>query len=268
MLGKLLKHEFRATARIMWVLYAAMLVLSVGMHFAIRYLQGSADYLVLRILSVLVAVFWVLALIFGAVMTLVLMVQRFHKNLLTDEGYLMFTLPVSSHGLIFSKLIVSIVWSIVTTLVLALGIALAFVDSEFLQAVREAVQFVIKINDVEVMRLTVQGVGMLAELCLLSIVSVAASMLHFYAAMSLGYGFTGHKALWSVIWYFIITFVLQLLGMVLMMTVGNGIVNALDMSGVMGWHMMILSVFLSVLIVGAALYAVTWLNLKKRLNLA
>ena len=41
MLGKLLKHEFRATARIMWVLYAAMLVLSVGMHFAIRYMQGS-----------------------------------------------------------------------------------------------------------------------------------------------------------------------------------------------------------------------------------
>ena len=26
MLGKLLKHEFRATARFMWVIYAAMLV--------------------------------------------------------------------------------------------------------------------------------------------------------------------------------------------------------------------------------------------------
>ena len=41
MLGKLLKHEFRATARIMWVLYAAILGLKVGMHCAIRYMQGS-----------------------------------------------------------------------------------------------------------------------------------------------------------------------------------------------------------------------------------
>ena len=30
MLTKLLKHEFRATARFMWVIYAAMLVLSLG----------------------------------------------------------------------------------------------------------------------------------------------------------------------------------------------------------------------------------------------
>ncbi len=268
MLGKLLKHEFRATARIMWVLYAAMLVLSVGMHFAIRYLQGSADYLALRILSTIVAVSWVLALIFGAVMTLVLMVQRFHKNLLTDEGYLMFTLPVSSHALIFSKLIVALVWSIVTTLVLALGIALAFMDSEFLQEIRAAVQFIITCNDMEIMRLTVQSAGMLAEVALLGIVGVAASMLHFYAAMSLGYGFTGHKALWSVAWYFIISFVLQLLSMVGMMTVGNGIINSTDVSGLMGWHVMMLSVTGSVLIVGAALYVVTWLNLKKRLNLA
>ena len=37
MLGKLLKHEFRATARVMWVIYAAMLMLSIGSHFAIRY---------------------------------------------------------------------------------------------------------------------------------------------------------------------------------------------------------------------------------------
>lgn len=268
MLGKLLKHEFRATARIMWVLYAAMLVLSVGMHFAIRYMQGSDTYLTLRILSIIVAVFWVLALIFCVVMTLVLMVQRFHKNLLTDEGYLMFTLPVSVHELVFSKIIVSVVWFIVTGVVVALGIALAFVDSEFLQMLRELVQFTLRYND-EVIKVTLQGAGMLAEVALLSIIGVAVSMLHFYAAMSLGYGFTGHKALWSVIWYFIISFVLQLAVMLLMVIgVDTGIVNSLNLSSMGSWHLTMLGTVAGNLVVGAVLYVVTWLNLKKRLNLA
>lgn len=38
------------------------------------------------------------------------MVVRFRNNLMTDEGYLMFTLPVSVHQLLWSKLLVSMLW--------------------------------------------------------------------------------------------------------------------------------------------------------------
>lgn len=117
--------------------------------------------------------------------------------------------------------------------------------------------------------MTLQGAGMLAEVALLGIVSVAVSMLHFYAAMSLGYGFTGHKALWAVIWYFIISFVLQLAVMLLMMIgVDSGIVNSLNLGSMASWHLTMLGSVAGNLVVGAALYVVTWLNLKKRLNLA
>ena len=67
MLGKLLKHEFRATARFMWVIYAAMLVLSIGSHFAIRYMDRPETYQILRVLAVMVTFLWVLALIFGVI---------------------------------------------------------------------------------------------------------------------------------------------------------------------------------------------------------
>ena len=272
MLGKLLKHEFRATARIMWVLYAAILVLSVGMHFAIRYMQGSQTYLTLRILSTIVAAFWVLARIFCVVMTLVLMVQRFHKNLLTDEGYLMFTLPVSVHELVFSKIIVSVVWFLLTGLVVGLGIGLAVLDSEFLQMCGEVIREMIRYFDADAAKLTLQSAGMLAELLLLVIISAAATMLHFYAAMSLGYGFTGHKALWSVVWFFLISFVLQMIGMTLMMATGDSMFSWLfgsdSLSAVQVWNLSVLGAAAVNLIVAGALYVVTWLNLKKRLNLA
>ena len=196
MLGKLLKHEFRATARFMWVIYAAMLVLSLGSHFAIRYMNRPETFSILRILAVAVTFLWVMALIFGAVMTLVMMVQRFYKNYLTDEGYLMFTLPVSIPAMIFSKLIVAIVWAVLTILVMLLGIGVAVADSGFLQlVVRIAGQAVWYTTAEE----KLYAAGLLAELGVVVLISVACSMMQFYAAMSLGYGFTGHKGLWSVL---------------------------------------------------------------------
>jgi hypothetical protein len=47
-------------------------------------------------------------------MTLIVLIQRFYKNLLGDEGYLMFTLPVQSWSHILSKLAVSMLWTVVS----------------------------------------------------------------------------------------------------------------------------------------------------------
>ena len=50
-------------------------------------------------------------LFFGImVVSLVVVIQRFYKSLLGDEGYLMFTLPVETWKLVMSKLLVAIFW--------------------------------------------------------------------------------------------------------------------------------------------------------------
>ena len=266
MLGKLLKHEFRATGRIMWVLYAAMLALSLGSHFAMGYMDGPQSAPILRILATLVTVLWVLALIFGAVMTLVLMVQRFYKNFLTDEGYLMFTLPTGIPSMIFSKLIVSRVWVIVTILVMILGVSLAVADSGTLKM---AVLLAGKAVRISTAQQKLYTVGLLAELGAVVVIGMACSMMQFYAAMSLGYGFTGHKALWSVVSYFVISMVFQLIAGVLLVMMPGGMIHWFNgLEPMQGFHAIMLFTALAELIAGAALYVVTWLNLKKRLNLA
>ena len=197
----------------------------------------------------MVTFLWVLALIFGTVMTLVLMIQRFYKNYLTDEGYLMFTLPVSVHSMIFSKLIVAIVWIILTVLVMLLGIGVAVADSGFLQLVVRIAGQAVWFTTAEE---KLYAAGLLAELGVVVLIGMACSMMQFYAAMSLGYGFTGHKGLWSV-----------LIG-----TPTSLWMNSIEMTGMQGYHMIMLITGLSELAAGGILYAVTWLNLKKRLNLA
>jgi hypothetical protein len=62
---------------------------------------------VLHILSGLILAAFGIAIVGVSVMSVVLMVNRFRSNLLSDEGYVMFSLPVSVHELVWSKIIVS-----------------------------------------------------------------------------------------------------------------------------------------------------------------
>ena len=124
MLGKLLKQDFRATARIILPVYAAVPVLGLFTNLITRLCENQNGFLI-RAIGALVSFVFSLSLIAAVVTTVVLMILRFYRNLMTDEGYLMFTLPVSTTELIFSKLIVSIVWFLGTFAVDALGMLLS-----------------------------------------------------------------------------------------------------------------------------------------------
>lgn len=139
MLRKLLKHEFRATGRFMWVIYLAMLVLSVAANVSTRMLDRT-DNSILNGIMIMVLVAWVLALIIGGVMITVLLIQRFYKNLLTDEGYLMFTLPTTVHHLVLSKLIVTVAWFLVTMVAYVLCVFLAVVSNEMVRDILDVIR--------------------------------------------------------------------------------------------------------------------------------
>ena len=112
MLTKLLKYEYRATAIYFLPIYAAILVVSV-MTYGLRILRESLhDYssaLIAQGLFTFSSIYALLA--FGlAVTTFVVIIIRFYKNLLGNEGYLMFTLPVSVEQNILAKLIPAMTW--------------------------------------------------------------------------------------------------------------------------------------------------------------
>lgn len=62
-------------------------------------------------------------MVFGAlliamfVITILVLVQRFSKNLLGDEGYLIFTLPVNSTQILLSKYLVALMWTLLSGIV-------------------------------------------------------------------------------------------------------------------------------------------------------
>ncbi len=121
---KLIKYELRATARPLLSLYIMLLLISVFNHFFWTREVGSTNETIDFLISLFGIIGSVLfAFLISAVLalTVALMIQRFYRNLLGDEGYLMFTLPVPTWKLIASKAVVSAVWVIASFIAVALA---------------------------------------------------------------------------------------------------------------------------------------------------
>lgn len=117
MLSKLLRYEFKDTARVIPFFYLIAAILS-----SMVFLSEKMRIDWFRITSS------VLLLIFGfaiIVVTFVVIVLRFYKNLYSDEGYLMFTLPVKPQLLLVSKAIVGFCWMLLSTIAFVAALSLS-----------------------------------------------------------------------------------------------------------------------------------------------
>lgn len=114
MLKKLLKYEFAATARYILPLIVLLFVMSAAAGLCIRGLGAERSGRVAVAVSAIFVVLFFLAVIALAVVTLVVIVYRFYRSMLSQEGYLTHSLPVSIHGLLCSKLIAAAAWFLLT----------------------------------------------------------------------------------------------------------------------------------------------------------
>ena len=281
MLGKLIKHEFRATARIMLPMLAALIALSLLANLSVHGLAGNLSNVpVLRIVFIVIVVFFAIAVVATAVMTLVIMISRFYRNLMKDEGYLMFTLPVSVHELIWSKLIVSLVWFLAAGLVITLVMALNALN---LSAINMNLNLILlELPSWAEIRQKLQELGIYTQLftlggqsLLIMLLGVLATCLHFYASMSLGHMFSKDKIVLSVVFFIAISFAFSLMqtgqsavllpNMVPELFTGyiDTPVQGLRVFSALLWQGIILSA-----VEFAVLYVITVLSLKKGLNLS
>ena len=274
MLGKLLKYEFRATGRSMLPVLGVLTLLVLLANISVRLLDRQAGAF-LTILLIMVIFLTVIAVIVSELLPIIVMIQRFHKNLLAGEGYLMHTLPVSVHSLVWSKLIVSLVWMLLTNVIIFLlgGMSVMHLTNMNLGAVLEG------FPSVEELRQFLSSVGLsmgdlylfLGEMVVAVVLSGIVTCLQFYAAMSLGFSFTNHKVLMSVLCFVGILIVLNTLTNFLgVREVENLTEVTVDSfrGGMQVAQGTVGKALLYTVFQGALLYLATVLGLKKGLNLA
>ena len=123
MLKKLLKYEFKATSRTYGGLYLVWLLLGLLLGVSMRNMVEAENPNGWQIGSVLMLLYVGITIAAGVV-CITTILQRFTKNLLGREGYLMHTLPVNEYQLVGSKLISSLVWVVCSAGVGLLSIVL------------------------------------------------------------------------------------------------------------------------------------------------
>lgn len=223
MLRKLLKYEFMSTARVFGLCYIGVLVAALLMRIFgdIAYTQnlqnGTGIFNVTEILTMTSTGFYFLMIAAVCVLTFVLILQRFWKNLMGSEGYLMHTLPVHAWQQIASKLIAAVVWTLLSGVVIVLSVMVLAMTGEAFAAILQGFG--------ELLAAFQQEYGMplvviLLELFLLGVAMIAASVLQIYAAIMIGHQANKHRVLLSVVVYFGIDMVFNVAFLMLISSVG------------------------------------------------
>ena len=205
MLGKLIKHELKATGRILLPLYFIVLLLSLFNRLLTNTNVFSG---VLGTIRIFMMTAYGISILATLAVTFVVVILRFYKNLMADEGYLMFTLPVKPSQLINSKLIVSFLWNTVGVLVVVASLLIFFGTSDNLRTLGEFIKS---------LSAELKGVFgdkyilLIAEFVLMILISLIQQVMLIYVSIAVGNLLNGHKVLGSFAAYIAISTIMQII---------------------------------------------------------
>jgi len=223
MLGKLLKYEIKATARLFLPMYVAILIFAIinRIFDPFNKLNTSSSLNLQTILSVVSSILYFALIVGILVMTLVIMIQRFYKSLLGNEGYLMFTLPVKTWEHIISKLLVAMMWTIISFVIIVSSIVILIGINAVLAELPRLINTFIDTF----------GYQMLLTAAYFAILQLASSILMIYCAISLGHLFPKHKLIASFGMYCILYSVNQIVALVFLLLFSHNFITSIAATG-------------------------------------
>lgn len=282
MLGKLMKHELSATAKLFLPLYIAILALSL-IGRLLTWLSSKQSIVdnatdsfakIVRSLSSIFSAFYVLAFAAVFVLTIIFLIYRFYKNYFTDEGYLMLTLPVRTSSLVFSKILVALIWTVLSLLIIAVSLFITLGHFDAIQdtfnQLKEALSGMIANNaDFIKNELGVSVGGFTAEIIVWIVLYVVNIYLAFYVSIAFGQLiYKKHPIVGAVISYILLSIIAKVLSLLYVYVVSNAdfIANAIDTSG-QALQFTLIGTGVVYLIYSVIMFFLTTGIMKKHLNL-
>lgn len=281
MLGKLIKHEFKATARLFIPIFILVTAITVAVRFLADILydfneQGTKSG---EIFSMIIAFIFGAALVIGIICLILsgpaVSLYRFYKNVYTDEGYLTNTLPVKPVSILASKLITGIVWTIISGVIVALCYCI-FVTSSKISL------FTVDYDDINnsayisaLFDFISDNIWFIISFMIFGLISVIMSISSVYVSVSIGNLVNRHKVLISLVVYFCLTIVLGMAIGIILVLAGtdiyetNRVFENTETFKLSGEYTVMMWVYSAVLfIISLIELFVTHLIMKHKLNLA
>lgn len=260
MFGKLIKHEFRASGRIMLPLLIALPALGLLSNLAVHLIDSGSS--IVRFLSGFILFAYGTACFCLSFAAFVVMILRWYRSVHSTEGYLTNTLPVSVHGIIWSRLLVAAVYFALSIIALVLSVMLMDLSRELFVSIGE---FVSQLMQLEIQDLEREFVTLGLIAAGIVLIYAVAKCLHFYAAISVGHAFNGHKGLMSVLAYVAMQVIFSSVAVKSAMLLSE--IPALSVDTVSGTYGFLACGLLGVVLYGAVCYFITVFAVKRKLNL-
>ena len=258
MLGKLLKYEWKSTRRIFPLLYAAILIIALLFGLSMRRIGVGGN----EIGSLLFMAIYIILVMALMVVTVVVIIARFYKNMISQEGYLTHVLPVRMWQHTTSKTIMAFVWFLLAVAVVLVSVFVMAAATGELDVIWQE----IKINEILE---AIGGIGPQITLCIICIlVQIIRLILQFYTSMAIGGTANKHKILYSFLAFIVIAIIVNIVNTLLSLGTVSGITDIVIYGTA---NVSISGIFVKQLISDAAISVVFFILtnyfLKNRLNL-
>ena len=198
MLIKLFKYDFTALGRLLAPISGVLLILSAALGFNLR---GEFNLENWTMIPIILGVLLLFLVFFAFMLTFVLTITRFRQNLLGNQGYLSFSLPVSTAEHITSKFLASLLWFILIGIVsgACFFIVATLSTPEILRKLTLPYirQFLAELD------LTISLTDVLITLLL----SASSGLLHLYASIAIGHLWQKHSTLLGIIAYVVLSII-------------------------------------------------------------
>lgn len=224
MVKKLLVQEYKYYIRTLMFILPALILYGITTRIIQFFQTDSPLYSILFFGSLLIFIFGSIGVIIAAE---VLGIVRFYKNMYSTEGYLTFTLPVSNHQHLISKLIAHVSCIVVTFIVVIIAWLVAFVGTDFLKMVFDGIGVVIsELINIDFGVNIIHIIIYVIEFLIILLVSLFTNPLLYYACISIGQTAKKNRILLAIAAFYIYTVIIQVIT-----TFGTMIFTLLGMVG-------------------------------------
>lgn len=209
MLRKLFKYEWKTIFPLLLGVHGVGLVLAIICRIAINLMGGirSADMSIMTALLLTAAIMAIGCIVFY---TYFYTGYRFYKSVFTQQGYLTNTLPVTADQMIWGKGLTAIIWIVIDFFWVLIALFILVLSP------RDAAELIRELP-LAIGSLFHNNAPVLTWLIVISVILAPFCMvIQIYAAAAIGNLFTGHKLLATIGAYIGISFIQQILGLVIL----------------------------------------------------
>lgn len=273
MLCKLLKYEWKAIWKVFVIINAFTVFVTILGMFAMNTLasgNGSFEGDASDVIAILIFLLYYATIIGVSCAMTIYIAIRFYRNLYTDEGYLMHTLPVTKRQLLNAKLLTHSACMLIT--VLLVGISICVLLLPLFSVLMDDPAFSPSYALAELAKDCIGTYGIPLSAFLLcaviaNIICIISSILAIYCAISLGQTFQKHKIMGSILCYIGITCLLQTVNMILMMPQMLLSISGQKLNLAVYLNNTLLTASIISLFTGILFYLITLHMMNKKLNL-